>query len=362
LARIPPGRSGTGLASRPAMRTIVIAAITVAFCGSARAESAPSIAGWPSATRCSQPVRRCRGHPAICYAGPMWARCVLISTVLGVSVVDAGQAVAEEPFTGCKVVAPSKEGWKIVCGSGWLLSLADGPVDFILKNYLDAGATGLQSATHGQVRRETVPLALTGGEWKVVGLRVSEAQEPGPAFVFVAHVQRAEGLRVVTCTGTAESEGNCRRAIQAVAANRWRSGPPSSLPRDVTAAAIAGREYKAPKGCEVTTQPNATFVICKGEPTLLWAQPPNDLAAIAGILEAQMREGGMQESPPLPCTVEGVSTECRAFKSPGPGDKRMAYFARATVRTQPIAVYCLSSDGRLPPACAGVMSLQRPKH
>jgi hypothetical protein len=290
----------------------------------------------------------------------MRARCLSIWIALGAA-LPARPAGAEEPFAGCKVNAPTPEGWKVLCRTGWLLSISDGAPGFRLPEYLDATATGLQAATRGQVHRQPVPLRLSPGQWIVDGLRVTEAQEPGPSFTLVAHTQRAEGLRVVTCTGLAANEARCKRAIQSVAANPWRAGPPASVPRNLPAAKIAGREYQAPRGCQVTTQPNLTFVGCNGEPVLLWAQPPNDLGAIEGLVTAQMNQSGMQERTRIPCWVEGIKTDCRVFRSGQPSDRRAGYFARATVRTQPIAVVCLSSDGALPPACSSVMSLPRPR-
>jgi hypothetical protein len=116
--------------------------------------------------------------------------------------------------------------------------------------------------------------------------------------------------------------------------------------------------YETPPGCEVTTQPNATGIICGGEPVVLWAQPPNDLAALEGASIESMRGNGLREGPPVACRIEGIAAKCRLFRPTPATDPRAVYLGRATVRGQPIAVLCLANDAsRLPPACATVLSV-----
>jgi len=69
----------------------------------------------------------------------------------------------------------------------------------------------------------------------------------------------------------------------------------------------------------------------------------------------------MEETKPISCALEGASARCRVFKEAG-GGPHGAWFVRANVRGQPLAVLCLTNDRNrtVPAACASVLSLKPP--
>lgn len=293
-------------------------------------------------------------RPIVLIVGKLLVSCLLCATPA---------RGAEEVFSGCKATAVSREGWKAVCESAWLLSIADGPRSTPPKLLIDGIETGLRAATRGTVQRGPAAVVLPGGGWTVVKFEVKDAQEPGPGFALFAFADRPAGRRFLSCMGTTENEARCARALELIAGTPWRSGPPVSLARDTSAPKIAGRAYIVPDGCEVSTQPNASVVACSDQPVMFWAQPPNDIDVIENFIVANLPEEGLKESAAVPCSVQGSLAKCRLFKTIHTGDRRAAYFVRTTVRSQPLAILCLTKDSSraLPAACASVLSLESTK-
>jgi hypothetical protein len=216
----------------------------------------------------------------------------------------------------------------------------------------------------GKVIRLAGQVDLPGKGWTITRLEVKDAKEAGPAFVLVAANKLPKGNRVVSCTGLSQGESACKRAMQAAAQTAWRAGPPAALPRTQSATPMfASRPYKVPKGCEVIKQQNATAIACEGDPVLFWAQQAEAFATLDDVMTGKLFESGMKEAARVPCWIGGVSTNCRSFLPTVIGQQRSAYVGQATVRDQPVMVICFAGATfrPLPPACAAVLSLTRPK-
>ncbi|HXU80429.1 MAG TPA: hypothetical protein VN914_03485 [Polyangia bacterium] len=284
------------------------------------------------------------------------------SVLLAGLLVIASPARAEETFAGCEAQAVARDGWKAICKAGWVLSAADGREELPAAELVNVLEQGLAQASQGKVRRSTLPLELPG-KWTVIKLEVEGAKDVGPNFALVASTKIRQGSRVLSCTGIAATEEPCKRAMQAVAKTGWRSGPPPGLAHDRSAPSFAGRPYRVPKGCEVIKQQNATAIGCGGEPVLFWTEDTAAFATLDGFMTSQILQSGMKEGGPVPCSVDGVSTRCRSYLPKVASDARSAYVAQVSVRGQPVLVACLAaaSTKPLPPPCAAILKVERPK-
>ena len=271
-------------------------------------------------------------------------------------------ARAENVFATCQAQAVTRDGWKAVCTEGWVLGVADGRDDPSVEQIIALAEQGLAAASKGRVQRGAGKVDLPG-KWAVTRLSVEAAKEAGPSFALVASTQLREGARVLSCMGLPAGEEPCKRAMLAAARLTWRSGPPAALARDQSAPMFAGRPYRVPKGCEVVKQTNATAIGCGGDPVLFWGEQAEAFPTLESALTTNLLGSGMKEGAPVPCSIGGVSTRCRVFLPKAAAEPRSAYLGQATVRGQPVLVICLAgaSTRPLPPACAAVLSLARPK-
>lgn len=279
---------------------------------------------------------------------------MLHSTLLALFVV----APVGEPFGDCQFDSELSHGWKVTCvqrvASIVDLANSDGEA------YIDGAVAAFRAmAASGVYRTENTAMPLPGEGWRVLRLEAVHANTGARIVGFVASVVRVEGTRVLTCMGVSSAEPRCRAMLVALASHRWREEGPGLKVDKGRRARFAGRDYVTPANCEISTQGNATTVVCGGELVLLWAQPPNNVDLIEDAAVQKMRNEGSTEGRDV-CVIDGIPSTCRIFRS-NRGGSEAAYMVRTTIRGESILAVCLVKDVSkgLPPACASVMSLRR---
>lgn len=212
------------------------------------------------------------------------------------------------PLDGC-VARAIDYGWMYACGE-----LAGMVQDVAVRGPADQALGAVADARRGQGATVTRERKNLGGT-TVELIRIEDPFAPAPVR-FSAALQRAEGIRVLTCYGRNAQE-RCGPILELLATDGWQEGPlggATEIAGDPVLT-LAGREVAVPAGCHAERKPDRQVLICDAGSFLYWS-PFVALSQAEAMLKTfvDARAGELGARPvDFACRVGGVAATCRRF-------------------------------------------------
>ena len=266
-------------------------------------------------------------------------------------------ALPRDLFHECGATSFAGRGWKYVC-SDVVASVGDH--DDVSPESLLAGAVSGLRMLPGSVEAEQKEIVLAARRGRAVQVTSSDPDRNLLAIADAVLLQMPAGARIVTCVARAtdDARARCREMLEQLASTAWRGPSAKGSTVMVHEAALAGRVVNVPEGCKVFAQDNGGVVACAGKESLTWVlvDDPSRTSSVreAIINDARKTTGGQLTETRIPCSLEGVPTECVRL---GGGDGAI-FVASAAVRGHTVVAMCVSPQiNSLPKACAQTLQL-----
>ncbi len=276
---------------------------------------------------------------------------ILVTVLLLLTAVDA--RADSDLLAACKEKA-TRPGERALDCPGFSLSVSVEQPAFGEDAVLKAIFERLERQPDAQVDLATLVL----GEGPRHGLRYTlfDATHKPELVGVVAMVpsSRADQVRMIGCEESKASK--CERALTALAAQvkvavASQPQPSSGAPM------LAGRAVAIPAGCHFKIDGPKSFIGCANA-NISWVamhvDDPADIDWIYNPIKSALATRGKLSEKSRPCTIDGVTTQCRVIDVARPdGGQLSTTCAAVTLRGQRVWLQCNVSakSGPLPPPC-----------
>lgn len=277
---------------------------------------------------------------------------LLLLMVVALAPCAAANAAEDEPFAGCKITNLGPPTIRVTCGADAL------DVTDALPGERDGAF--IAGVISGLVHSSPKPVEQTELRVEIGGMRLTAVRvvSGGTRQWILATLPRSEGRRMFMCREVLSPTSRCTAWFEAAASWAWRS-PPASIPRAIVTAAIAGKPYQAPEGCEIAPAGSGFMVECP-DGIVLWSELPAPSVWDVERVFRAMAPGFTQPMPRKPCWLDGTPTHCVTRANSDGSTFHVSEVV--TLRGKPMAAVCMASLGArgLPKACEAILSFQPP--